>query len=420
MSPFFPEGFALAGALIFGKRILPGIFIGQIFLALYNHSTLDFAIIISAGNTLEAFIAYKLFQYFKFNSNLHEVRDFFGLLFLIVFILQPISSLIGNSTLYFSGILPSTQFINSTFFWWIGNSLGQILLTPVLLLIYHNKEQIKLKYTIVVIVVTMALSYFFQIYLDVNNTSLLLILTLPATIYLATVNITYASISSMLLASTSLYFAQNNIGTFSCDSSVVYNILNINYFMASHIFLVLFVGILFKEKEDAIHSLESMAHYDYLTGLPNRHLLRQEIHNTAYLCHEKNKQSAICFIDLDGFKEVNDTYGHYIGDNVLKKIVEIVKPFTNAEDAFLRIGGDEFLIIFNSITSKEEIDEKLIKILLEVSKSMFIDGHKINISFSIGVSFCPEHGTTVQELMNASDNAMYKAKEEGKNRFVYA
>jgi len=420
MSAFFPEGFALAAVLLFGKRILPGIFIGQLLLAYYSHFPLGVGIGISIGNTLEAYIAYKIFKYFELNSHMLTLKDFFGLFFSILFILQPISVVFGNISLYLNNILQLNELPRSMFFWWIGNVLGQILLTPVLLLLYHNRKELHIKPIVMVILTIVVFNYFFQVVLEIHNTSLLLIVTLPAAIYLATINITYAAISSMLLASISLYFAQNNIGTFSHNPSQIDNILNLNYFMISHILLVLLVGILFREKEKGIHILQSMAHYDYLTGLPNRHLLREEIHHTVYLADYNDQKSAICFIDIDGFKEVNDTFGHNIGDKVLSKIVERVKVFTKSEDAFLRIGGDEFLIIFNQIVSKEEVSEKLNKILMTVSKSMSIDEHEINISFSIGVAYCPEHGKTVEALMNASDDAMYEAKRKGKNQFLFA
>jgi diguanylate cyclase (GGDEF)-like protein len=180
------------------------------------------------------------------------------------------------------------------------------------------------------------------------------------------------------------------------------------------------VGTLFREKNQAIQALKSMAHYDYLTGLPNRHLLRERIHHSIYLAQRYNRENVICFIDLDGFKAINDTYGHHTGDMLLKEISSRIKTLSGQEDDLLRIGGDEFLLILNSIKKKSELEMFLQTLLENIASIKNIEGHSITISSSIGVAFCPSNGTTVKELMEAADNAMYEAKEQGKNCFLYA
>ena len=420
MSAFAPEGFALAAVLIFGRAILPGIFIGQLILGITSGMSPISIIPISIINTLEAYIALQFFNYFKFNKELLSIKDVFGLLFMIVFILQPFSALLGNATLLILNIITAKEYFTDVLFWWFGNVMGQLLFTPLLLILYYNKQKVKLLNFIYLLIFFLGLNYILQVSLQVDNVSILLMVTLPSTIYLTTTNISYASFASVILASVSLYFTHLGIGTFTKESTQIDNIIDLNFFMVSHIILVLLIGILFREKQGAIDSLKSMAHYDFLTGLPNRHLLREEIHHTVFLAHEKDQKSAICFIDLDGFKNVNDTLGHHIGDKVLKEIVKRVKVFTHSEDAFLRIGGDEFLIIFNHCTSREKLNEKLTRILESVSSTMYLDGDKVHISFSIGVASCPQDGTTVESLMNTADNAMYEAKRRGKNQFFHA
>jgi diguanylate cyclase (GGDEF)-like protein len=420
MAAFAPEGFALAAALIYGRSILLGIFLGQLVLALDSGLLPLASLSISMINTFEAYLGIRLFQYFKLHRALMTTKDIFGLIGLIVFILQPISSILGNTVLLLLGHLENITFVKNLFFWWFGNVMGQLLFTPMLLVLYFNKQKIKIIEFILVFVFFLLIDFVLQVTLQVDNISILFMITLPTTLYLSTTNLSYASVASVLIATISLYLTHLGLGTFSHATSQIDNIINLNFFILSHIILVLIIGVLFREKQEAINSLESMAHYDFLTGLPNRHLLREEIHHTVYLAHEKKQKSAICFIDLDGFKKINDTLGHDIGDKVLKEVVKRVKIYTQSEDAFLRIGGDEFLIIFNNCTSKESIDKKLTLILESASKTMHIDGHQLHISFSIGVASCPQDGTTVEALMNASDNAMYEAKRRGKNQFIYA
>lgn len=420
MAAFAPEGFALAAVLIYGRTMLPGIFLGQLILAL-NSGLLPLASLgVSLVNVLEAYLALCLFNYFKLNRQLYSIHDIFGLIGIIVFFLQPFSALLGNSILYVLDQMNDASFLQNTFFWWFGNVMGQLLFTPMLLILYYNKQKVKIVHFILVFILFILLNYILQITLHINNVSILLMITLPTTLYLTTTNLSYASVASVILASISLYFTHLGLGTFTKEDSQINNIIDLNFFMLSHILLVLLIGVLFREKNDAINSLKSMAHYDYLTGLPNRHLLREEIHHTVYLAHEKNQKSAICFFDLDNFKPINDTLGHHVGDGVLREVVKRIRLYTASEDAFLRIGGDEFLLILNNINSKEEVSKKLKNILSSITDIMYVENHKIEVSFSVGVAFCPEHGTSVEALMNTSDTAMYQAKEEGKNRFHYA
>jgi diguanylate cyclase (GGDEF)-like protein len=410
MSAFFPEGFALAGVLLFGKRVLPGIFLGQFLLAIYSGFSLVAGIEIGISNTLEAYIALLLFRHFKLDSHLRSLRDLFGILILIMVILQPFSALAGNTILYLNGIISESELPSSIFYWWIGNVLGQMLLTPMLLLLYHNRSTLHIRSLVLIIITTVVLNYIFQVLIDIHNTSLLLILTLPATIYLSTRNINYASVSSVLLASISLYFAQKGIGTFSHNPSMIDNLLNLNYFMASHVILVLLVGVLFKEKQEAIEQLQKMAHIDALTGLPNRHILREEIHHAVSMSDQYGDRSAICYIDVDHFKPINDSLGHHIGDEVLKTVASRIKKVITARDALLRIGGDEFLLILNKITDTQSVEKTLKRINSSISKPITIENNTLHLSCSIGVAFCPDHGITTKTLMESADSAMYMAK----------
>jgi diguanylate cyclase (GGDEF)-like protein len=410
MSAFFPEGFALAGVLLFGKRVLPGIFLGQFLLALYSGFPWLTGMGIGISNTIEAYMALLLFRYFKLDSHLHSLRDLFGILVLILLVLQPFSAFSGNAILYFSGIVEGTDLPSSIFYWWIGNVLGQMLLTPMLLLLYHNRKDLNIQFLALVVVVTVILNYLFQVVMGIHNTSLLLILTLPATIYLSTRNINYASVSSVLLASISLYFAQEGIGTFSQNPSMIDNLLNLNYFMVSHVILVLLVGVLFKEKQEAIELLQQMAHVDALTGLPNRHLLREEIHHAVSMSDQYGDRSAICYIDVDHFKPINDTLGHHVGDEVLKSVTSRIKKEITARDALLRIGGDEFLLILNKITDEQSVEDTLKQINSSISEPITIEKETLHLSCSIGVAFCPDDGVTIKALMESADRAMYMAK----------
>jgi diguanylate cyclase (GGDEF)-like protein len=420
VTAFAPEGFALAAALIYGRAILPGIFLGQLILALDSQIPFAASLGISAVNAAEAYIAIRLFDHFNLDRHLKTLRDVVGLLAMILLVLQPFSAILSNIILHFLGNLSSDSLWQNLFFWWFGNIMGQLLFAPMLLVLYYDRHTHKYYNFILIILVFIIFNYLLQVTLNVDNVSVLLIVTLPVTIYLSTISLSYASVASVVLASISLYLTHLHLGSFTGGASQIDNIIDLNFFMLSHIILVLLIGTLFREKEDAIRILKAMAHYDHLTGLPNRHLLREEIHHTVYLAHENGEKSAVCFIDLDGFKAINDTLGHHIGDTLLKEIADRLRSFTRSEDALLRIGGDEFLLIFNRITSPNELDRRLSEMLTDIASITNLEGYNINTSLSVGVAWCPASGTTVESLMNAADNAMYQAKKAGRNRYVYA
>jgi len=419
VSAFAPEGFALAAALIYGRSILPGIFLGQLLLALSSGLPVFAAVDIGLVNTAEAAIAIFLFHRFKLSIHLSASRDLFGLILLVILVLQPFSAFLGNFVLYMYDVEYYSSFMQNIFFWWFGNVMGQLLFTPMLLIIYDNKKNLNLLRLFFTVFIFACYNYLLQGVLEIENVSVLLILTLPLTIYLAEYSLLYASIATVTLSIVSAIMVHLGIGLFARSASAVDNIINLNFFILSHTILVLLIGILFKEKEEAIRHLKSMAYYDFLTGLPNRHLLHEKIQHSIYLAKINHKQNAICFIDLDGFKDVNDTFGHHIGDQLLKEVSCRLQIFVSGEDELLRIGGDEFVMIFNGIDTLEIFEKKLnnlLKVLCEIER---IEGYPVNISASVGIAWCPKNGLNEKTLIEIADNAMYKAKKQGKNCYVF-
>ncbi len=419
VSIFLPEGIALAAAIIYGRNILPGIFGGQLILALASHLPFFAAIGIAAVNTIEALIAIELFKYLKLSRHLEHLRDLFGILAMSAFVLQPFSAFFGNTILYLFDVQTTASFWHNMLYWWFGNTMGQIVLTPFLLILYGRYKNISLPKVLLTILLFGLLHFVLQVILNVNNISVLLAATLPLTIYLATRDLFYASLATVTLAIVSITLVALDSGIFAHSKSGIDNILDLNFYILSQIILVLMVGILFREKKSAMEKLKAMAHFDYLTGLPNRHLLREKIHRSLYLAHKLHCNNAICFIDLDGFKAVNDKHGHHIGDQLLKEVAYLLRSHTYNDDVLLRLGGDEFLLIFNDI-DKEKLEEKLRLILKEINDIEVIDGCNVEVGLSIGVAWCPLHGEDVKSLMEAADSAMYRAKKEGKNRYLFA
>ena len=163
--------------------------------------------------------------------------------------------------------------------------------------------------------------------------------------------------------------------------------------------------------------LEFMAHYDELTKLPNRTLLAERF--TLAIAHSKQSdtQLAVCFLDLDNFKPVNDNYGHDIGDQLLIAVAQRIRTSIRDEDTASRQGGDEFVLLLGDLESLEHCDDILQKILYSLAQPYTIDGHIFTITVSIGVTLFPVDDADLDTLLRHSDHSMYQAKLAGKNRY---
>jgi len=180
-----------------------------------------------------------------------------------------------------------------------------------------------------------------------------------------------------------------------------------------------YIGIFTDISELKTHEaeLDRMAHYDPLTGSPNRRLLADRLGQAVNRANRTNKSLAVCYLDLDGFKEINDKYGHAVGDRLLIGVTENLKHVLRADDTLARLGGDEFAVLLSDISSAEESAMILDRILVGISKPIQIDSKSVSISASIGVSLYPDDNVDADTLLRHADHAMYLAKEAGKNRY---
>jgi|GEM_PF-2105899 len=175
-----------------------------------------------------------------------------------------------------------------------------------------------------------------------------------------------------------------------------------------------------KEKvANAQEKLENMAWLDSLTGLYNRRWL--DCHAEQWLKTHKIAIShvAVMFIDLDGFKQINDRFGHKVGDQLLQKVATTLEKHANEKDIICRLGGDEFIYIYTESYSKDDSESKATRIRNSIRDIRNIGAYSIKFSCSIGIS-CPQHVFNIEALTTASDKAMYVAKHNGKNTIQFA
>ena len=162
-----------------------------------------------------------------------------------------------------------------------------------------------------------------------------------------------------------------------------------------------------------------LAHHDSLTGLPNRILFNDRLEKAIVSAKRSQKKIALLFIDLDHFKEINDSLGHNVGDAILKIVTLRLQKLLRNEDTLARLGGDEFTIILEDLDQPEDSSLIASKILQTLAEVLEFDTHKLYVSSSIGISIYPDDGVSTQNLLKFADSAMYKAKDEGRNNYQY-
>jgi diguanylate cyclase (GGDEF)-like protein/PAS domain S-box-containing protein len=173
------------------------------------------------------------------------------------------------------------------------------------------------------------------------------------------------------------------------------------------------------ERKNAEALIRQQAFFDTLTGLPNRRMLRYRLEQEIKRCRRDGLQLAILFIDLDHFKEVNDTLGHDSGDQLLVEAAKRLKHCVRDSDTVARMGGDEFTIILTDISNSNHLEPLLQKILRSMDALFQIGDEQVFVSASIGITLYPLDATEIEDLLKNADQALYVAKGEGRNRFSF-
>lgn len=178
-----------------------------------------------------------------------------------------------------------------------------------------------------------------------------------------------------------------------------------------------------KETERELKKQEEIlwhqANYDILTGLPNRSLFKDRLKHSIENGKRHNVKFALFFLDLDRFKQINDSLGHEAGDMVLKKVSSLIKSILRKEDTLARLGGDEFVIVTGSMSKVADVGHLADKIKNALKEPIIIDGHNLYLSVSIGISLFPDDSKDMRNLLKFADSAMYKAKDEGRDNYQF-
>jgi diguanylate cyclase (GGDEF)-like protein len=172
-------------------------------------------------------------------------------------------------------------------------------------------------------------------------------------------------------------------------------------------------------KLELAQRIEYLAYHDGLTGLPNRSMFSKLLSQCISESRRYDRQLAVAFLDLDRFKQINDTLGHDAGDQLLREVATRIKACVRASDTVARLGGDEFVVLLPALGDGKYAATVAQKILAVIARPFTLIGHEFRITTSIGISTFPQDGLDEQTLTKNADIAMYQAKEEGKNNFQF-
>lgn len=193
--------------------------------------------------------------------------------------------------------------------------------------------------------------------------------------------------------------------------------LEVHSLQVGELAVTMWVDLTEKMRTEAM--LDKMAHFDFLTGLPNRALFFERLDYALALCKRLDQKLAVLFLDLDGFKAVNDMLGHNAGDTLLKCVATRLLNSIRKVDTVARFGGDEFALLLCDVENETNTASAADKILAKLSEPFIIDGEKCAISASIGISMLCENDTDMHCIIEQADTAMYAAKNSGKNGYRF-
>ncbi|HJV81064.1 EAL domain-containing protein [Noviherbaspirillum sp.] len=173
------------------------------------------------------------------------------------------------------------------------------------------------------------------------------------------------------------------------------------------------------QRKSAEQQVQTLAYYDSVTALPNRALLQDRLEQAMHIAMRNRNKVALLFMDLDNFKNINDSLGHHIGDMLLREIGERLQQCVREEDTVARIGGDEFLVVLPNIDYGPQAVQVAEKILATTARPFMLLENQIHTTISIGISVFPDDGNTPQELIRHADSALYQAKSHGRDNYQF-
>ena len=415
-------GFALGIVLLYGYGYWPAIFIGSLASRLVLDYSLLSSCMIAGGVSLGVIFGKWLVTWHDmFDITIPSFNQFFRLIFWAGIAGVSVSALSGVFALVEQGITDPLSFLDNFCRWWMGDTLGILLLTPLLLIWHSPPRNWMFNGKWILIIAYLCVSFlagqviFLDWFHDIFGKFALGYWMFLFVVWGGTQFGSHAVVLVLLMTMIqALAGASNGVGFFGQDLARS-QLLNVWFYLFCLSMVgtgVASTGAAFKIAEEGIRKL---AHHDPLTGLANRLLLTDRLQQALVIAKREERRLALIFHDLDNFKPVNDRLGHRIGDLLLIEVANRIRHCVRESDTASRIGGDEFVIILPTINSIQDVLTVANKIHYALLQPFDIECNSISISTSIGIAIYPEHGSNDSDLLINADNAMYFSKTSGRN-----
>jgi diguanylate cyclase (GGDEF)-like protein len=463
-------GISLALAIRFGVRVWPGLFLGALAAGLatssFSAANLAAHSLIAAGAALEAVVGVSLYRRFccprAHAEPLDSLRGTVGFILLAALIGPMFSAAIGTlSLLLFTG-LPVNQAGSTLITWWLANVAGALVVAPVLMafvqrdsLWHENFKRISLRSLELALILAAALGLSGMVFLgwqlDAAQHYPLAYLPFPIMIWAALRFGHCGSVLVMLLiAVLAVLGTTQGSGPFALGEPMQWFWLLLIYLIVAASTLLVMTAIALERQQqrlalaaakseldervatrtrdleranenlrDSQASLHHLASHDALTGLANRLQLGEKLTQAIAHARRDDTRLALFFLDLDYFKNVNDSHGHAVGDLLLQQASARLKSAVRGEDTVARLGGDEFVVLTAELESTEHAAVIAEKLLAACRRSFVIDDNEFFVSASLGVSLFPDDGQDAEDLLSHADAALYRAKDLGRGSFQF-
>ena len=417
-----PSGMALFALLVLGSAYWVWIALGAFIVNLTTGIPLLAVIGITVGNTLEAIFAVYLLRLANFDYRLSRVRDVLLLAFLAAAISTTVSSSIGVLSLTSFGALEWDKFFNAWVIWWMGDAMGDLVFGPLLLSWWFGeKTGTQLKRIPEALLLLVSVAVITQVVFGNlwDHRLPLSFVTFPFLIW--------GSLRFGMRGATSIVFVVGTIllidimlhkGLFSHGTNLQsFTLLWLYTNFLAVTSMVLAAAI--TERRAAEMGMRHLALHDPLTGLPNRAALNDRIEQAIQFANRQGSKFALLYLDIDRFKTINDSLGHSVGDEMLQEVSQRLLHCVRREDTVCRLGGDEFVILVVEVRHPEQLYKLTGKIIKQIHAPIQLKNTTLHTSVSIGICLYPTDGKDSVTLLKHSDIAMYRAKDLGRDTFMY-
>jgi len=420
VSPFWPaSGVSFFILIHYGLKYWPGILLGMALVAWYEDIPQFISLISACAGTLEAIIPILILRHLGFDQKLHSIRDVLLFTSIAVIAGPVISASVGTITVSHFNPESTIKLENIWLLWWIGNSMGILVIAAFLLSLKtskHHFENFKSYLELFVIILIAIAISFSALMTDSQHPSILILyLALPFVSYAAYRYNLFGTTATILVIFLTIVFVRQFLDPALFSQRSLGDIFQIIAFLWITTFTGISISAAVAGLKDNVE-LAFLAHHDPLTELANRRVLEQRINRVIESKAHQSSKNSLIFIDLDYLKQINDQYGHQMGDEVLVVLADLIRQHLRMRDTVCRYGGDEYVILLENCTLDEAtiIAQKLLNTVRSHHFSAF--DKTFNVTVSIGLTLLNNYDSLLM-AMSAADKALYKAKSAGRDQF---